>query len=452
MTLSSNSGLPQATTGLQCEQRAEQLNSQCRCVSLNREAMRAELWHQQDDINLYRMIVEERPYLFAESAVFVTDACIDRQRDIIAAVERVIAMPAYQEQVLAYAPDTAKFIPKALGVFFGYDFHLRAEGPQLIEINTNAGGALLNAIVARTQKACCELVEEEFPAHTTGVTITYNPEQAFLEMFIEEWQAERGQQPLRTIAIVDENPQTQYMLPEFLLFKKLFEQNSINAIICDPSELAYRELALWHGNQRIDLVYNRLTDFGLTETAHKSLLEAYLAEAVVVTPHPRAHALYADKRNLTLLTDESALIDIGVDARTRAILITGIAHTVQVDPDEAETLWAARKNLFFKPAKGYGSKATYRGDKLTRRVFSEILQSDYVAQTLVQPSERQLEIENKIVDFKLDLRHYVYKGQTQLISARLYQGQTTNFRTPGGGFAQVMVIPCRDHNSIDCCS
>lgn len=414
--------------------------------------MRAELWHQQDDINLYRMIVEERPYLFAESAVFVTDACIDRQRDIIAAVERVIAIPAYQEQVLAYAPDTAKFMPKALGVFFGYDFHLRAEGPQLIEINTNAGGALLNAIVARTQKACCELVEEEFPAHTTGVTITYNPEQAFLEMFIEEWQAERGQQPLRTIAIVDENPQTQYMLPEFLLFKKLFEQNSINAIICDPSELAYRELALWHGNQRIDLVYNRLTDFGLTETAHKSLLEAYLAEAVVVTPHPRAHALYADKRNLTLLTDESALIDIGVDARTRAILMTGIAHTVQVDPDEAETLWAARKNLFFKPAKGYGSKATYRGDKLTRRVFSEILQSDYVAQTLVQPSERQLEIENKIVDFKLDLRHYVYKGQTQLISARLYQGQTTNFRTPGGGFAQVMVIPCRDHNSIDCCS
>jgi uncharacterized circularly permuted ATP-grasp superfamily protein len=132
--------------------------------------------------------------------------------------------------------------------------------------------------------------------------------------------------------------------------------------------------------------------------------------------------------------------------------MTGIAHTVQVDPDEAETLWAARKNLFFKPAKGYGSKATYRGDKLTRRVFSEILQSDYVAQTLVQPSERQLEIENKIVDFKLDLRHYVYKGQTQLISARLYQGQTTNFRTPGGGFAQVMVIPCRDHNSIDCCS
>ncbi len=445
MTRSSNSDPSQTATSLQCEQRAEQLNSHCRCVSLNREAMRAELWQQQDDINLYRMIVEERPHLFAESAVFVTDTCIQRQREIIAAVESVIDLPAYQERVLAYAPDAAKFRPKALGVFFGYDFHLSAEGPQLIEINTNAGGALLNAIVARTQKACCELAEEEFPAHTTGVTITNNPEQAFIEMFLEEWRAERGQQPLRTIAIVDENPQTQYMLPEFILFKKLFEQNNINAVICDPSELVYQDQTLWHENQLIDLVYNRLTDFGLEATAHKSLLEAYLANAVVVTPHPRAHALYADKRNLTLLTDEAALMDIGVDSKTKAILLTGIAHTVSVDPGDAETLWVARKHLFFKPAKGYGSKAAYRGDKLTRRVFGEILQSDYVAQTLVQPSERQLEIENKIVDFKLDLRHYVYKGQTQLISARLYQGQTTNFRTPGGGFAQVMVVPCRDN-------
>ena len=440
MTLSSNSGLSQTATGYSCEQRAELLNSQCRCVSLNREAMRAELWQQQD---VYQMIVEDRPHLFAESAVFVTDTRIYRQRDIIAAVESVIALPAFQERVLAYAPCTAKFIPRSHGVFFGYDFHLSGEGPQLIEINTNAGGALLNAIVARTQKVSCNLAGGELSTHATNAMIANNPEQAFIEMFLDEWQAERGQQPLRVIAIVDENPQSQFMLPEFLLFKRLFEQNNFIAVICDPSELVYHDQALWHGNQRIDLVYNRLTDFGLEEPTNKTLLEAYLTESVVVTPHPRVHALYADKRNLTLLTNEAALIELGVDAKTRAILLTGIAHTVSVDPDDAETLWAARKHLFFKPAKGYASKAAYRGDKLTRRVFSEILQNDYVAQTLVQPSERQLAVENKIVDFKLDLRHYVYKGQTQLISARLYQGQTTNFRTPGGGFAQVWVVPCR---------
>ncbi|MDD5410552.1 MAG: hypothetical protein PHF31_03935 [Methylobacter sp.] len=64
-----------------------------------------------------------------------------------------------------------------------------------------------------------------------------------------------------------------------------------------------------------------------------------------------------------------------------------------------------------------------------------------MAQTLVQPTEKQLKVENEIVNLKLDLRLYVYRGQTQLIGARLYQGQTTNFRTPGGGFAQVIAVP-----------
>jgi hypothetical protein len=39
---------------------------------------------------------------------------------------------------------------------------------------------------------------------------------------------------------------------------------------------------------------------------------------------------------------------------------------------------------------------------------------------------------------KVDVRNYVYAGAVQLIAARLYQGQTTNFRTEGGGFAPVL--------------
>jgi hypothetical protein len=41
---------------------------------------------------------------------------------------------------------------------------------------------------------------------------------------------------------------------------------------------------------------------------------------------------------------------------------------------------------------------------------------------------------------KYDVRCYVYDGRIQLVAARLYQGQTTNFRTPGGGFALVRVV------------
>ena len=42
---------------------------------------------------------------------------------------------------------------------------------------------------------------------------------------------------------------------------------------------------------------------------------------------------------------------------------------------------------------------------------------------------------------KFDLRDYTYDGRGQWVAARLYQGQTTNFRTPGGGFAPVYEGP-----------
>jgi hypothetical protein len=41
---------------------------------------------------------------------------------------------------------------------------------------------------------------------------------------------------------------------------------------------------------------------------------------------------------------------------------------------------------------------------------------------------------------KMDVRLYTYDSRVLLVAARLYQGQTTNFRTPGGGFAPVFVV------------
>ena len=432
----------------ECERLAAKLNRECQCVSLDREALRKELLLQEGGGDLFKMIIEDRPYLFAESAVFVAEAYLRNQAETIAAVERVVAMPAYQEAVLAYAPATAQFVPKAHGVFLGYDFHLGASGPQLIEINTNAGGPLLNALLVRAQSACRDQRREPnegelWNPRACGLD-SHSLEQAFLAMFFEEWRAERIQTPLRSVAIVDEKPESQYLFPEFLLFESLFKQNGINAFICDPDELILRDGTLWHQDQPVDLVYNRLTDFGLETEANRSLREAYLTNAAVITPHPRAHALYADKRNLALLTNEAALHEMGVDATTKALLLGGIAHTVRVRREDADALWAARKRLFFKPAAGYGSKAAYRGDKMTRRVFEEILQGDCVAQSLVPPSERLLRVGDELMDLKLDLRNYVYKGCVQMVSARLYQGQTTNFRTPGGGFAPVVIIPCGD--------
>jgi hypothetical protein len=161
----------------------------------------------------------------------------------------------------------------------------------------------------------------------------------------------------------------------------------------------------------------------------------------VMTPHPRAHALYADKRNLALLTDPGRLHALGVPADTQDVLLANIPRTEVVDVAQAERLWSERRQLFFKPMAGYGGRAAYRGDKLTKRVWDEILAGDYVAQALVTPGQRVIGEDAARQVLKFDLRNYAYDGEIQWVAARLYQGQTTNFRTPGGGFAPVYGMP-----------
>ncbi|MDK9725460.1 MAG: hypothetical protein OEL88_11280 [Sterolibacteriaceae bacterium MAG5] len=417
-----------------CAALAERLNAGCQCSSLDRERLRAELEHESP--GFYAEVMEGRPHLFSAAMVFVGARHGRRMAEIVTAIERVVALSAYRDHVLAWAPEIARTDSRARSVFLGYDFHLGEHGPRLIEINTNAGGGLLNAILARAQQACCDEVRAVLPGDLGGDT----PEHLFMEMFRAEWAACRGDAPLRAIAIVDDDPAAQYLHPEFVLFQRLFARHGIKALVCDPQDLMHCHGSLWVEETRIDLVYNRLTDFALEEPAHAALRLAWLDDAAVVTPHPRAHALYADKRNLVALSDDALLASWGVDAETRTVLTAGIPRTERVAAERADDFWARRKQLFFKPAAGYGSKAAYRGDKITKRVFDEVLAGNYIAQALVPPSSRRLEVDGEAVELKLDLRNYVYNGHVQLVAARLWQGQTTNFRTPGGGFAPVLTV------------
>jgi len=382
--------------------------------------------------------VRERcPYLFAARPVFVSQVHMARMARVIRAIESVVSMPTYREEVLGRSPAIARHDPGgAKGVFFGYDFHVAERGFGLIEINTNAGGAMLNGVLARAQRACCAAMEHMVPPPDAARTLG----DGIMAMFLRERALCGRQRPLRSVAIVDENPEEQYLYPEFLLFQQLFQRHGLQAVIAGPGDFSLRDGVLWHGELAIDLVYNRLTDFSLASPASETLRAAYLQHAAVLTPHPQAHALYADKRNLVLLGDAKQLQALGVPQATQDILLGSIPHTEIVDPANAERLWGDRKRLFFKPFAGFGSRAAYRGDKLTQRVWQEILAGDYVAQALVTPGERVISdasAQQPAQVLKFDLRDYVYDGQVQWVAARLYQGQTTNFRTPGGGFAPV---------------
>ncbi|MGQ0709902.1 MAG: hypothetical protein ACT4NV_09145 [Rhodoferax sp.] len=413
---------------------ADALNQGCACRTLDPQALRQQLHallpHSPDHPDLE----DTHAHLFSATTVFLSQAMGDAIAEHVAALERVMALPQWRSQALAHAGALAQHDPGPLGVLMGYDYHIGAQGPQLIEINTNAGGAWLNGVLARAQQACCE----------TDASRAASPdplEDALFAMFQAEWQRQRPGQPLRQVAIVDDAPEQQYLAPEFALAQRMFTQRGLPCQVLDAGALR------WHGGRLVapdgsvlDLVYNRLTDFALQDSAHAALAQAYAAGAVVLTPHPHAHAVHASKRHLATLGDAAALRALGVPEDDVRTVLRHTPPSLRVQADNADTLWQQRRRYFFKPLDGFGSRAVYRGDKLTRGVWAQIVAGGYIAQTLVPPGQRTLSLGEGLAELKYDLRAYAYAGQVLLLAARIYQGQTTNFRSAGGGFAPVRLL------------
>lgn len=380
---------------------AEVLNRECRCKTLCEDTLEKKLSGIRDS----------RPNLFSETTTYLDYADYHQISSLITLVEKIIKQESF----------VTKEKPRTPGVLMGYDFHLTDQGPKLIEINTNAGGIYLNLILAQSQINCCAEMNLFFDEKKNLSSV----EHVLVEMFWNEWKMAGHSTPLKSIAIVDENPPAQYLYPEFRLFRDLFKAHGIEASILDPAELKGR---------KVDLIYNRLTDFSLSEERHQHLKDC----AEVITPAPIHHTLFANKNNLSLLTDKKYLESLSLNESEIVLLLNMIPKTKTVKKCDEEALWNDRKNLFFKPVDGFGSKATYRGDKLTKKVWGEILEGDYVAQGLIPPGHRV--IAGREGPLKADIRAYTYDGQIILLAARLYEGQTTNFRTAGGGFSPVFVI------------
>lgn len=420
------------------------MNQGCVCYSLDMAALAQAL--QADSVlsAWWPHWQDTHAHLFSNCGLFVSASQLQAMRQAVQVLHEAMHLPAWQTHAWADAPKMAHPASEPLGVFMGYDFHLTEDGPRLIEINTNAGGAMLSLALARAQRACCDAARAWM--HTA--TELDDLESQWLTMFAREWTLQRGDEAFvpahgakRTLAIVDEDPIGQYLYPEFLLFQEMFRRAGIAAFIAAPQELTWADAHLQHQGQRVDMVYLRLTDFELGRPEHVHLQQAWASGACVFTPGPQAHALQANKRHLVALSDANLLAQLGLLAPLREVLAQVVPRTLLLTEGNAEQLWHERKRYFFKPLAGYGSKAAYRGDKLTRKTWAQIAQSAYVAQELVPPSQRVVTVGEEAKTLKADVRAYAYAGQVQLFTARLYDGQTTNFRSPGGGFAPVFLTP-----------
>ncbi len=406
------------------------LNKSCFCMTLRRADLDETILDYASNHQLSGVLAS-RPNLFAATAVFVSPSDLKAMQAQVSAIEAVAELAPYQDAALARTEDKVIGAQAGTrGLFMGYDFHISEHGPKLIEINTNAGGAFL---VSALQRAAAK--HAEFCA-TARLTNPDTIDKLLVESFISEWRAAgREGRPAR-LAIVDQEVSEQYLFPDMLLGRDLLARNGIETLILGPEALTYKNGVLTSSGGAIDMIYNRMTDFDLSEPGHAHLRAALLDDAVVISPAPRHHAVYANKRNLVWLSDPDLLESLGVTEADRAVLAK-IPKTRRVTADNADELWGARRGYFFKPAAGFGGRATYRGAKLTKRVWSAILEGDYIAQALIPPTVRAVTVDEEQVTLKYDVRLYTYAGKTLLLAARVYQGQTTNFRTSGGGFAPV---------------
>ncbi len=315
------------------------------------------------------------------------------------------------------------------GIFNSYDFHISDNGPQLIEINTNAAGALLGLHAEKEMMQCCE----GMPGYLSHPGFAFDSGK-IVEMFRREFALRFPGRPLVRVAIVDENPREQFFYSEFVLVQQMLQSHAIDAVIVAPETLSIRENIPYANELPLDFIYNRLTDFALDQPSSATLRQIYEQGLATVSPNPAVHALYANKANLTLFWSDTATNMPQTDLAT---VRAHLPETIFVTAVNADLLWSHKKEWFFKPVDGYGGKGVYRGDKLTSKVWQHIIAGGYIAQRYVAPRTRQV---TDATSLKYDVRVYTYAGEILGLMARYYQGQTTNFRTEHGGLAGVQVM------------
>ncbi len=352
---------------------------------------------------------------------------LKRMHTLARTLFRLSQRRSYHRRVFPDLPEIARFDPGHAALMMGYDFHLGADGPRLIEVNTNAGGAFV-----AWQSQMRDLQGGD------GIPLSGRFQQRLLFSFLREWRDfSRSLRALECLVILDEDPPNQPLYPEMVSCRDWLISHGIDTRIADPGELQIDGNGVYHQKRKVELIYNRHCDFFLEDQAQSSLRRAYLAGSICLSPNPFAYGLLADKRRMILWSDEVVLQQLGLSsARTRLLLEMVPLSRLMCDLDAAQ-LWDERKKLIFKPVNKFGGRGVLMGKSITRKRFAELEPDSTLVQQIVPPSQVMSQEGDS---FKVDLRLFVYRDHLLGVGARLYQGQLTNLRTPGGGFAPVRII------------
>jgi hypothetical protein len=358
--------------------------------------------------------------------IYIQQNVVDSITEAIDNIFRLSRKDSYRKAIHSAHGDREILLSSAanLSVLMSYDFHLEGVTPRLLEINTNASGYLIaDALYSMHAQS------NPFPMAMNSLKKSFMREFQYLDL-----------EGSPHIAIIDEAPRTQKMFPEFLFYKSLFEKWGYTANIHDYIDLTYRDGELLAAEKKIDFIYNRYCDFTLSDPSSEQLRRAYLEGACVFSPNPKEYVLLADKRNLVPMSSDGwletvATSDISIDAIRKVLLPTW--HSSEFV--DISGVWQKRKQLFFKPPQSYGGKGAYRGSSISRKVFNRVMSEDTLIQQYVPAPRITFENDENATDWKYDLRAYAYGGEVQMIVARIYQGQITNFSQSYGGYCPIFV-------------
>ena len=201
-------------------------------------------------------------------------------------------------------------------------------------------------------------------------------------------------------------------------------------LIIDVAELAYREGRLRHGDQAIDRVYWRSTDFLVVEPAHAAVRRAILEGTTILAPSPGAYEAIADKRRFV---EWSAHPELARDGDTG--LSFRLAETLLMTERSTNEWYSDRRDWVFKPVSGYASRGVYVGKSISRRKLDELPAGDYLAQRYAPHPV----IDRDGKEWKYDVRFFADRGHIIGAAARVFHGQVVGMSEPGSGFAPIRI-------------
>lgn len=322
--------------------------------------------------------------------------------------------PAYLSRLSSSLPQTAHIRTEWPSVLMGFDFHLTPDGPKLIEINNNAGGLYIGEKRWIPQPGISELQGDL--------------ESRLVEMFPPEW---------ATIAIMDENVTAQFMYPEMQAYAELLGNDGRHVFVVSPDQLQLMDDGLCCDGMRIDMIYNRHTDFYLEGADLAHIRHAYERGQVAINPHPRSYALIGDKSRMVDWWRQGLLescVDQSVAEKIRSV--TPETHQLsELNPEQA---WAERKQWVFKPAARHGGKGVVLGKAMSRKRYAALNVRETIVQRLVPASEIEMEgPDGEKNSMKLDIRLFMHGENLVALAGRVWRGQVTNFRQPGSGWVPI---------------